>query len=110
MLRETNSLLMAGNYVGVKLVSGEEVLCKLGNISDTVELIRPHFIAQTAEGVVFMPWPQLVDHKDEESHTITIEKSKLLAPFKLRPDFEAELRNIMGDTPKIFVPDKKIIT
>jgi len=110
MLRETNNLLVAGNYVGIKFVSGEEILCKIGEVSDTVKLIRPHFIAQTAQGVVFMPWPQLVNHEDEASHTITVSKDKILASFGLRPDFEAELRNIMGDSPKIFMPDKKIIT
>jgi hypothetical protein len=110
MLRDCNNILATGNYVGMKLTSGEEILCKVGEIGDTVKLIRPHFIAQTPQGVVLSPWPQLVNHESESSHTIEVPKQFIMATYALRDDFAAEMKEIMGDGPKILVPNKKIIT
>ena len=111
MLKTNNNLFVEGNFIGVKFVTGEDVLCKVGAVTETdVTLLRPHFITAAEGGMAFMPWPTMVNYEEVGKHAVTIERSKILTPYPLRKDFLETLLELLDEKPVILVPDKKILT
>lgn len=88
MIKENYKILVKAknNVMGVKLVTGEEVMAKVTECPQHLKLELPHSIVSVDEGVAFTPWPSMID----ESATVLIKKDKVLLTFSLRGDFYRE--------------------
>lgn len=111
MLKTNNNLLVEGNFIGVKFVTGEDVLCRVGEVTPTeVTLLRPHFITAAEGGMAFMPWPTMVNYEDASKHVVTVDRSKILTPYNLSKEFLETMLELLDEKSAILVPDKKILT
>lgn len=110
MLKEENSYLKEGAIIGVKFMSGEDIMTKVGKISDgVVELLLPHALISTDEGPAFMAWPSMIN--DEP---LLVDADKIMLAYPLREDFHdqyAPMHDDVEDNGGIIMPaEKRIVT
>ncbi len=111
MIKEKTTLIEEGAIIGVKFVSGEDVMAKIGKIlGDQVELILPHSLVTSHEGAAFMAWPSMVS-----DDSFFVHKNKIMIAYPLREDFLNQYSPLHGEVEEekagIFMPpEKKIIS
>ena len=76
-----------GDVVSVKLVTGEELVTKLGEITESsYEFTKPLSLNMSAQGPVLAPYMLTI----ELDASITIDKSKIIAIVKPREDVRSQ--------------------
>lgn len=116
MLEEKNKLIVEdeNNIMGVKFVSGEDIMAKVEDRGEYIELTQPHALTAAPEGAAFMPWPVMISDDN-----VFVSKDKVLLTYPLRIDFYAQYAQLLEidveipseEETGIFMPsEKKIIT
>ncbi len=104
MLIRTSPQLKENEIAGLKLVTGEEIICKVLSINDKEIVVQaPLHLAQGPQGVAFVPYVGMAEPKSD----LVLHKANVVGFFDPDKQYKAAYSTAISD---IILPmEKKIL-
>lgn len=114
MLEKKTDIYADGNIIGIKFISGDEIICKIvGKVNGHLSIRGARTLGMSPEGEVqYVGWPTTIAMDgtvDLMEYEMSIPMQSILTPFRLSDEFLENAKTLFEKNVIIAPPEKKII-